>query len=133
MKNHLFLILISLAISSRIIGQSASENSINTMFQSIYDCTAFGADALNFGPNIGIGNTAVGRQSLSNNINGEYNTSVGNDALSFNSFGNHNCALGADALWYNGWFGSYGHRNTGLGSSALKKKCWRRQYINRCV
>ena len=59
-------------------------------------------------------NTAMGLNSLSNNILGEYNTAIGERVLQFNT-STHNTGIGAEALRQN----TSGFNNTAAGSFAL--------------
>jgi trimeric autotransporter adhesin len=59
-------------------------------------------------------NTAMGLNSLSNNILGEYNTAIGERVLQFNT-STHNTGIGAGALRQN----TAGSNNTAAGSFAL--------------
>ena len=61
--------------------------------------TALGVNALDsVNPAVGINNTAVGFNALTDNTNGYYNVAIGSGALSNNTTGDFNMAIGADAL-----------------------------------
>ena len=50
---------------------------------------------------VGINNTAVGLNALTNDTTGQYNVAVGAGALASNTYGNFNMANGAEALTHN--------------------------------
>lgn len=92
-------------------------------------CTAVGTGALAL--NSGQGNTAIGHETLSSNINGisntatglyalrvnksSYNSAFGSGAMSANTTGSQNVAVGASALSAN----TEGNGNTAIGNGAL--------------
>lgn len=77
--------------------------------------TAIGIDALSNNGTLGIHNTAIGYESLKENIGGDENTSIGSGALSSNVSGIRNTAIGRSALTTN-----IGGSNTAVGFEALK-------------
>ena len=66
-------------------------------------------------PSDGLGNTAGGSSTLSNNTTGGYNTAFGDSALLSNTGGNYNAIIGAFALYRN----TTGSANTASGYRAL--------------
>jgi hypothetical protein len=64
--------------------------------------------------NTGQYNTAIGDNSLYDNVSGSSNTAIGVNALSDSKTGTHNTAIGNDALQAN----ASGNRNTAVGTGA---------------
>lgn len=103
------------------IGKSSSPFASNLLFgaQALAHVTdgenntAIGHWALNL--NNGIENTAVGVQTLQNNLDGSYNVAVGAFTLSSNTGGACNTAAGAYSLMTN----TLGYGNTAFGYLAL--------------
>ena len=77
--------------------------------------TAFGINALDSISSAGIKNTAVGYNSLSNNIGGSSNTAVGSSSLLYNIDGTNNVAIGSNAQQMN----QSGSFNSSVGGSSL--------------
>jgi hypothetical protein len=78
------------------------------------DNTAIGSGALFF--NDADGNTAIGADTLSDNMTGSGNTAAGVIALANNTAGNSNTAYGGAALFSN----NIGAENTAVGAAALE-------------
>ena len=64
----------------------------------------------------GIGNTGVGFQTLTKNTTGSYNNALGSLALNNNETGNFNIAVGAESLKNN----TTGSNNIGIGCKSLR-------------
>ena len=64
---------------------------------------------------IGVANTAIGCQTLLNNMEGRFNTATGAGALSNNIDADYNTASGCEALFHN----TSGFENTAIGFQAL--------------
>jgi hypothetical protein len=77
--------------------------------------TAIGAYALSSSAPGGLGNTAVGLNSLRHNTTGDFNNALGVNSLLFNSIGSQNVAIGNQALDLN----TTASHNTGVGFQAL--------------
>ena len=80
---------------------------------------------------VGINNTAVGANALTNDNTGAYNVAVGSGALQSNTTGQQNMAVGAEALansngnfnmalGFRTLFMNTGSRNSGVGAAALR-------------
>jgi len=81
---------------------------------------------------VGINNTAVGFNALTNDTTGAYNVAVGSGALQNNTTGTFNMAIGAEALKNNnanfnlaigfrvGYLNTTGNHLTGIGAAALR-------------
>jgi trimeric autotransporter adhesin len=81
---------------------------------------------------VGINNTAVGFNALTNNTTGQYNVAIGSGALFNNTTGDFNMAVGTEALAHsNGTFNlaigfrtlflnTTGNHLTGIGAAALR-------------
>jgi trimeric autotransporter adhesin len=81
---------------------------------------------------VGINNTAVGANALTNDTTGQYNVAVGEAALANNTTGNFNMAIGTEALRDNnanfnlaigfrvGFMNTTGNHLTGVGAAALR-------------
>jgi hypothetical protein len=83
-----------------------------------YSCTALGARAFrmsNAGGYVATWCTALGYESLTNNLNGGWNTATGYHALYSNTVGKNNTATGSNALLLN----TSGNDNTAVGKNAL--------------
>jgi trimeric autotransporter adhesin len=95
--------------------------------------TAEGINALhNVNTAMGINNTAVGLNALTNDTTGQYNVAVGSRALENNTTGDFNMAIGTEALRDNnanfnlaigfrvGFMNTTGNHLTGVGAAALR-------------
>jgi hypothetical protein len=95
--------------------------------------TALGVNALDsVNPAVGINNTAVGFNALTDNTNGFYNVAIGSGALSSNTTGQFNMAIGAGALEQNNgnfnlaigfrvaFMNTTGVHLTGIGAAAMR-------------
>jgi hypothetical protein len=87
---------------STAIGYDAMRYADNRIIGRITYNTAIGYESLkgkigDARANTGIENTAVGYQSLFQNISGNSNTAIGNGALTINTIGNNNTAIGSGA------------------------------------
>ena len=95
--------------------------------------TAEGTNALlNVNTAVGINNTAVGLNALTNDTTGNYNVAVGSGALQSNTTGNFNMAVGAEALSQNNanfnlaigfrvaYLNTTGNHLTGIGAAAMR-------------
>ena len=95
--------------------------------------TAEGINALHdVNTALGINNTAVGANALTNDTTGAYNVAVGSGALQSNTTGFQNMAIGAEALANNivgnfnmaigfrALFMNTGFRNSAVGAAALR-------------
>jgi trimeric autotransporter adhesin len=94
--------------------------------------TAEGINALHdVNTAVGINNTAVGLNALTNDTTGAYNVAVGSGALQSNTTGQQNMAVGAEALansngnfnmaiGFRTLFMNTGSRNSGVGAAALR-------------
>ena len=80
---------------------------------------------------LGINNTAVGANALTNDTTGQYNVAVGSGALQSNTTGFQNMAIGAEALansngnfnmaiGFRALFMNTGNRNSAIGAAALR-------------
>lgn len=66
---------------------------------------------------LGTRNTAVGKNTLSENTEGHHNIAVGFDTLALNTTGHHNTGVGTNALFQN----TTGEYNTAIGGGALNQ------------
>jgi hypothetical protein len=95
--------------------------------------TAEGINALHdVNTAVGINNTAVGANALTQNTTGFYNVAVGSGALASNTTGNFNMAIGTEALTNNNanfnlaigfrvlFMNTTGNHLTGIGAAALR-------------
>jgi uncharacterized coiled-coil protein SlyX len=95
--------------------------------------TALGVNALDsVNPALGINNTAVGFNALTDNTNGFYNVAIGSGALQNNTTGQFNMAIGAEALSQNNanfnlaigfrvlFMNTTGNHLTGVGAAAMR-------------
>jgi hypothetical protein len=95
--------------------------------------TAEGINALHdVNTAVGINNTAVGANALTNDTTGQYNVAVGSRALESNTTGDFNMAIGAEALKNNNanlnlaigfrvlFMNTTGRHLTGIGAAALR-------------
>src|SRR6266513_4961702 len=95
--------------------------------------TAEGINALHdVNTAVGINNTAVGANALTNDTTGQYNVAVGSGALASNTTGDFNMAIGTQALTNNNasfnlaigfrvlFMNTTGNHLTGIGSAALR-------------
>jgi hypothetical protein len=95
--------------------------------------TALGVNALDsVNPAVGINNTAVGFNALTDNTDGFYNVAIGSAALANNTTGDFNMAIGAGALEQNNgnfnlaigfrvlFMNTTGVHLTGIGAAAMR-------------
>ncbi|MGC2625587.1 MAG: tail fiber domain-containing protein, partial [Candidatus Udaeobacter sp.] len=95
--------------------------------------TALGVNALgSVNPAVGINNTAVGANALTNDTNGFSNVAIGAFALTNNTTGNFNMAIGTEALKDNNanfnlaigfrvaYLNTTGRHLTGIGAAAMR-------------
>ncbi len=95
--------------------------------------TAEGINALHdVNTAVGINNTAVGLNALTNDTTGQYNVAVGSRALENNTTGDFNMAIGTEALQQNNanfnlaigfrvlFMNTTGNHLTGIGAAALR-------------
>ena len=95
--------------------------------------TAEGINALHdVNTAVGINNTAVGANALTNDTTGQYNVAVGSGALASNTTGDFNMAIGTEALKNNNasfnlaigfrvlFMNTTGSNLTGIGAAALR-------------
>jgi len=103
-------------------GESVSvEGTVSSTVSFLGPTASFTADITIHGLSVGRGggdldsNTAVGRNALANNTEGNNNTAFGRSALFNNAEGDNNTAVGLNALYSN----TTGDNNTAVGQNAL--------------
>ena len=104
--------------------------------------TAIGAYALSSSAPGGLGNTAVGLNSLRHNTTGTFNTAVGVNSLLFNTTGSQNVAIGYQALDFNGtdsantavgFQASFANNNNGDTTAVGWKALWHNTGSRNCA
>jgi hypothetical protein len=101
------------------VGGSAGAVSLSTSGNS-----AFGYSALSSATSTSTNNTAIGFNSLKNNLTGANNTAIGNSALYNNKYNNDSTAIGNRTMYYLEPSGGIGvdvsTHNTAIGSYAME-------------